>query len=99
MLNSAQNKAKEIIQNVVETTQEKTTEITEEAIFQAVDQALNVIEIASKRVRERNIPTEKVSLEVSVNIMGLIELKMQANVPNQEEVKEVILAVNHNSHQ
>ncbi|MBH8554473.1 hypothetical protein I8751_19320 [Nostocaceae cyanobacterium CENA357] len=98
MLNIIPKKGKKFFTQAASTTQEKASEITEEAIFTAVDQAINVIEIASKRVRQRDIPTEKVTLEVSVKIVGLIELRMRADVANTEEAKEVILDVTHNPH-
>ncbi len=88
ILNTIPIKGKKLFAQAATTTQEKASEITEEAIFTAVDQAINVIEIASKRVRERDIPTETVTLEVSVQIVGLIELRMRADVANIEEIKE-----------
>ncbi|WGV25518.1 hypothetical protein [Halotia branconii] len=64
--------------------------------FTDVNQVINVIEIASKRVREREIKTENVTLEVSVQIVGLIELRMQTDVANTEVIEEKMLDVNHN---
>ncbi|OWY67932.1 hypothetical protein B7486_29090 [cyanobacterium TDX16] len=73
---------------VASVTQETASDITEEAIVAAVDRAINVIKTASQEIRERKIPTENVALEVSVKIMGVVELKMKADVPKEEQVKE-----------
>ncbi|MDV2994545.1 MAG: hypothetical protein N4J56_004199 [Chroococcidiopsis sp. SAG 2025] len=69
-------------------TQETASDITEEAIVAAVDRAINVIQTASQEIRERQIPTENVALEVSVKIMAVVELKMKADVPKEEQLKE-----------
>lgn len=78
------------IEQVASMTQETASEVTEEAIVAAVDRAINVIQTASQEVRERKIPTENVALEVSVKIMGVVELKMKADVPKEEQLKENI---------
>ncbi len=70
----------QIIEQVVSNAQEAASEITTEAIIAAVDRAINVIQIASQEVRERQIPTKNVSLEVRVKIMGAVELKINADV-------------------
>ena len=70
-----------VIDRVASVTQETASDITEEAIVAAVDRAINVIQTASQEIRERKIPTENVALEVSVKIMGVVELKMKADVP------------------
>jgi hypothetical protein len=90
VLQTAKEKGKQVIDKVTHVTQENASEITEEAITMAVDQAIDVIQIAGQRVREREIPTENVSLQVSVKIVGLVELKMWADVPKATEVEEVI---------
>lgn len=90
VLQTAQEKGKQVIDKVTQVTQKSASEITEEAIILAVDQAIDVMQIAGQRVREREIPTENVSLQVSVNIVGLVELKMWADVPKTTEVEEVI---------
>jgi hypothetical protein len=79
-----------VIEQLASTTQETASEVTEEAIIAAVDRAINVIQTASQEVRERKIPTENVALEVSVKIMGVVELKMKADVPKEEQLKENI---------
>lgn len=90
VLQTAQEKGKKVIDRVAHITQKNASEITEEAIVMAVDQAIDVIQIAGQRVRERELPTENVSLQVSVNIVGLVELKMWADVPKITEVEEVL---------
>lgn len=78
-----QGKGQQVIEQVASTAQEATSELTEEAIVAAVDRAIDVIQTASKEVRERKIPTENVALEVSVKIMGVVELKIKADVPKE----------------
>lgn len=90
VLQTAQEKGKEVIEKVTKVTQKNASEITEEAIILAVDQAIDVMQIAGQRVRERDMPTENISLQISVNIVGLVELKMYANVPKTTEIEEVI---------
>lgn len=81
-----QGKGQQVIEQVASTAQEATSELTEEAIVAAVDRAIDVIQTASKEVRERKIPTENVALEVSVKIMGVVELKIKADVSKEEQV-------------
>lgn len=85
-----QARGNRVIEQVASTTQKTASEITEEAIVAAVDRAINVIQTASQEVRERKIPTENVALEVSVKIMGVVELKMKADVPKEEQVRKVM---------
>lgn len=85
-----QVRGQQVIEQVASIAQETTSELTEEAIVAAVDRAINVIQTASQEVRERNIPTENVALEVSVKIMGVVELKMKADVPKSEQVRKDI---------
>jgi hypothetical protein len=86
-------KGKQAIDKVTQVTQERVSAITEDAIFAAVDRAIDVIEIASQRIQEREIPTENVALEVSVKITGVAELKIKADVPKSGEVEVVNLDV------
>lgn len=90
VLQTAQEKGKEVIEKVTKVTQKNASEITEEAIILAVDQAIDVMQVAGQRVRERDMPTENISLQISVNIVGLVELKMYADVPKTTEIEEVI---------
>lgn len=79
-----------VIEQLTSNAQEAASEITTEAIIAAVDRAINVIQIASQEVRERQIPTENVSLEVSVKIMGVVELKINADVAPEKQLDKVI---------
>lgn len=85
-----QARGKQVIEQVASNAQEAASELTTEAIIAAVDRAINVIQIASQEVRERQIPTKNVSLEVSVKIMGAVELKMKADVAQEGQVSKVI---------
>ncbi len=80
----------QVIEQVTSNAQEAASEITTEAIIAAVDRAINVIQIAGQEVRERQIPTENVSLEVSVKIMGVVELKINADVASEKQLDKVI---------
>ena len=84
-----QGEGQQVVEQVASTAQEATSELTEEAIVTAVDRAIDVIQTASKEVRKRNVPTENVALEVSVKIMGVVELKISADVPKEEQVRQV----------
>lgn len=87
--NAVEERGKQVIEKVSHLTEQKASEVTEEAIVVAVDQAIDVMQIASQRVREKDFPTEKVSLEVGVSIVSVINLKMQTDVPITEELKDV----------
>ncbi|MEQ8537260.1 MAG: hypothetical protein RIB93_07340 [Coleofasciculus sp. D1-CHI-01] len=84
-----EEKGQQVKEQVVNATQDKASDLSEEAITTAVDRAVNVMQIASKRVIEKEIPTENVSLEVSVNVGGLGELKMKADVPKAGEFQKL----------
>lgn len=86
-------KGKQAIDKVTQVTQERVSAITEDAIFAAVDRAIDVIEIASQRIQEREIPTDNVALEVSVKITGIAELKIKADVPKAKELETVSIDV------
>ncbi|NDJ18140.1 hypothetical protein GS601_12710 [Myxacorys almedinensis A] len=88
---SARNGGKKAVEKLAQSTKDKAFDLTEEAILAAVDQALNVVEIAGQRVREREIPTQNVQLEVSVNIAGLAELKMKVSVPETADLEKKII--------
>jgi hypothetical protein len=86
-LQSFRQTSKQVVKKIAGGTWERAEEATEESIIFAVDRALDIVEIASQRVRERNIPTENVSLEISISIVGVADLKMQVNVPKSDEIK------------
>ncbi|MEA5596899.1 hypothetical protein [Rivularia sp. UHCC 0363] len=93
LMDNVKNKGKEVVDNISEVTKNKAEEITEEAIITAVDKAINIIEIASQRVKEKQLTAENVSLEVNLKIVGIAELKMRANVPTSSEGKREIIDV------
>ncbi|MGB3298065.1 MAG: hypothetical protein WBA76_07330 [Phormidesmis sp.] len=61
--------------------QQKTEEITEEAIKAAVDQALDIIEVAGDRVRERSMNAERVTIEAGVGIFNVVQLRIRTDIP------------------
>jgi hypothetical protein len=77
----------QVVNRIASGAQKRTEEVTEESTVFAVDRAIDVIEIASQRIRERNISTENVSLKISVKIAGFAELKMQVDVPSSNQAK------------
>ena len=83
-----EEKSEQVADRLVEMTQAKASEVEEEAITSAVDQAVSVIQIASERVRQQNLPTENVDLEVEVSIAGVVNLKMKADVPTSEQIDQ-----------
>jgi hypothetical protein len=91
---STQDAGKEQAGKIAQRTREKATDIAEETISTAVDQALNVIEMASQQIRAREIPTQNVQLEVSVNVASLVELKIKVDVPEEGDLQKIIVDVN-----
>lgn len=91
--NAVEERGKQVIQKVSHLTEETASEATEEAIASAVDQAIDVMQVASQRVRERGFPTEKVSLEVGVSIVSIVDLKMKTDVPTTGDVEDINVEV------
>ena len=60
----------EVISKVSRIADGRVSNITEEAIHAAVDQAINVLEVAGDKVREKRLDAERVSLQVEVGISG-----------------------------
>jgi L-lactate utilization protein LutC len=94
---STQDAGKEQAEKIAQKTKEKASDIAEETISTAVDQALNVIEMASQQIRAREIPTQNVQLEVSVNVASLVELKIKVDVPEEGDLQKIIVDVNQNA--
>lgn len=90
---TVEEKSKQVMDKIGNITEKKASEVTEEAIIAAVEQGINVLQIASQQVREREIPTEKVDLEVSVSIMNIVELKIKTDVPKSEAENEMDIEV------
>lgn len=83
-----EEKGKQVIHKINDMVEPQASEITEEAIHKAVDQAVDVLKIASERVREKDIPTENVTLTVNGGVPGIISFTIQADVPTQQQVQE-----------
>ncbi|MGF1485842.1 MAG: hypothetical protein ACFBSE_01890 [Prochloraceae cyanobacterium] len=75
-----EKKGKAVVERVTSLTEQKAEEITEKAILTAVDNAIDVIKVASKRVKEKGIENERVSLEVEVGIANVAQLKIKTDV-------------------
>ncbi|WP_019504179.1 hypothetical protein [Pleurocapsa sp. PCC 7319] len=74
-----------IANQVSNITDGKPEEVTKEVIQAAVDQALDVMQIAGDRVREKNINGERVTLEIDVEVVSVARLKITTNVPGKDE--------------
>ena len=85
--NAVEETGKKVASSVSNLTDGKAEEVTEEAIKSAVDNALDVMQIAGERVREKNINGERVGLEISVEIAGITRLKITTDVPGKESVE------------
>ncbi|BAY82435.1 hypothetical protein NIES267_19150 [Calothrix parasitica NIES-267] len=94
VIDNVKKKSKQVAENISEVTQNKAEDITEEAIVTTVDKAIEIIETASQRVKEKQLTAENVSLEVSLKIAGIAELKMRAHVPTSSGEKSEIIDVN-----
>lgn len=94
LVDNVKKKGQEVVDNISEVSKNKAEDITEEAIVTAVDKAINVLEIASQRVKEKQVMAENVSLEVNLKIIGIAELKMRANVPTSSSEKSEVIDVN-----
>ena len=76
---------KKVAHQVSNLTNGKVEEVTEEAIQAAVDRALDMIQVAGQRVREKNMNAERVTLEVAVSIVDLATLKITTDIPGKDE--------------
>ena len=80
---------KKVASQVSNITDGKAEEITEDAIQAAVDQALDILQVAGRKVREKNINGERVTLEVAVGVVNVAHLKITTDVPGKDDVEEV----------
>ena len=78
---------KKVATQVSNITDGKAEEITNEAIQAAVDQAVDVLEVASKKVQEKDINGERVTIHVAVNILQVVELRITTDVPGKDTLK------------
>lgn len=81
-----EEKGQQALNRVQNLTQAKAEELTEEAVIAAVDRAVDAIQIASDRIRERQLPTQNAALEVDISIGGVLDLKIKADVPTNDQV-------------
>lgn len=93
MIDNVKKKSKQVADNISEVTQNKAEDISEEAIIAAVDKAIDIVQIASQRVKEKELIAENVSLEVSLKIAGVAELKMRAHVPTSADENSKIVDI------
>ena len=83
--NAVEKTGKKVASQVSNITNGKVEEVTEEAIQAAVDQALDVIQVAGERVREKNMNAERVMLEVGVGIVNVAHLTIKTDIPGKDE--------------
>lgn len=81
-----EEQGKQAFDRINNLTKNTATELTEEAVVAAVDRAIDAIEMASDRIRERELPTENTALEVEISIGGILNLKIKADVPTPEQL-------------
>lgn len=79
---------KKVANQVSDITGSKAEEITETAIQTAVDKAIDAIQIASQRIREKEINGERVTLEVGMGITNVANLKITTDIPAKDSIAE-----------
>lgn len=84
--NAVETTGKKVANKVSTITENKTEEVTEEAIQTAVNQAIDILEVASKKVKEKDINSEKVTIEVGIGIVNVAHLKITTDVQGKDEV-------------
>ena len=82
--NAVEKTGKEVATQVSNITDGKPEEVTNEAIQAAVDQAVDVLEVASQKVQEKDINGERVTIHVAVNILQVVELRITTDVPAKD---------------
>jgi hypothetical protein len=83
--NAVEKTGKKVASQVSNLTDGKAEELTEEAIQAAVDQALDMVEVATKKVQERELNGERVTLEISVGVVNVAHVKIITDVPAKNE--------------
>lgn len=83
----------EVAHQVSKITDGKVEEVTEDAIKTAVDQALDILQIAGKKVREKDMDAERVKLQVGIGISGVAHLRITTDVPNDRNTNAVDVEV------
>lgn len=87
--NAVEKTGKKVANQVSTLTNGRAEEVTSEAIQTAVDQALDVIQVAGERVREKNIDAERVTLKVGIGVVNVAHLQIIADVPGKNSTNEV----------
>ena len=85
--NAVGKTGKKVAHKVSKIADGKVEEVTEEAIQASVDRALDIMEVAGQRVREKEVNGERVTLEVGVEILGLAHLKITTDVPGKDKLE------------
>ena len=83
--NAVEKTGKKVASQVSNLTDGKAEELTEEAIQAAVDQALDMVEVATKKVQERELNGERVTIEISVGVVNVAHVKIITDVPEKSE--------------
>lgn len=74
------------VSSLTEGQPEKLTEkAAEEAIQTAVDQAIDILQVAGDKVREKGINTERVTIKAGVGIPNIAQLEISTDVPSESE--------------
>ncbi|MBE9045091.1 hypothetical protein IQ255_11860 [Pleurocapsales cyanobacterium LEGE 10410] len=81
--NAVEKTGKKVANQVSNVTNGQAEELTEEAIQGAVSQALNILQIAGDEVRQKDINSERVTLEVTVGVINVAHLKVVTDVPSK----------------
>ena len=81
--------SKKVVNKVSDLTEGKAEEVTEEAIEVAVNQAINILQVAKQKVREKNIDGERVTVEVSIGIVNIAHLKITNDVASNSSTEEL----------
>ena len=81
--NAVEKTGKKVANQVSNVTNGQAQELTEEAIQGAVSQALDILQIAGDEVRQKNINSERVTLEVTVGVINVAHLKVITDVPSK----------------
>jgi len=87
--NAVEKTGKKVANQVSNITNGQAEEITEDAIQAAVDQAIDVIQIAGERVREKKINAERVTLKVGIGVVNVAHLQIIADIPGKNSTDEV----------
>ena len=80
---------KKVASEVSNITSGKAEEVTEEAIQAAVDKAIDILQVAQDKVREKDINGERVTLEVGVGVVNVAHLKIITDVPGKKSSDRV----------